>query len=134
MVMCSNTGMLQRDFINKKITFGYFLTGFIDYIVQPTLTVLGDTLDTMMAQLKGEERKPSSENGPGMAATKDSASSDASKGQSGSESAPITNTDPIHRPWTEILPINRSKWQESADKGESITVHTVHISRKTSLT
>jgi len=90
--------------------------GFIDYIVQPTLTVLGDTLDTMMAQLKGEERKPSSENGPGMAATKDP--SDASKGQSGSESAPITNTDPIHRPWTEILPINRSKWQESADKGE----------------
>ena len=96
------------------------MTGFIDYIVQPTLTVLGDTLDTMMAQLKGEERKPSSENGPGMAATKDP--SDASKGQSGSESAPITNTDPIHRPWTEILPINRSKWQESADKGESITL------------
>ena len=98
------------------------MTGFIDYIVQPTLTVLGDTLDTMMAQLKGEERKPSSENGPGMAATKDSASGDASKGQSGSESAPITNTDPIHRPWTEILPINRSKWQESADKGESILI------------
>lgn len=96
--------------------------GFIDYIVQPTLTVLGDVLDAIMAQLnaganRGRPAAPPLENGTKEVADKDGKGAAALDSSAASASSSVGDSK-INRPWDETLPINKAKWQLSHDKGE----------------
>ena len=75
--------------------------GFIDFIVQPTLTILGDTLDAILPPLD-YVRKPM------MNIPEDSDDS----------SSTHHNDKLIYRPWNDILVVNKAKWTEKHDAGE----------------
>jgi hypothetical protein len=74
--------------------------GFIDFIVMPTLTVLGDVMDSLFSCLDiPASRLHNNNNIP------ENAVLDSKKSM-------------LHRPWNDILVENRSKWQAKHDAGE----------------
>ena len=77
-----------------------FVLGFIDFIVNPTLTILGDTLDAILKPLD-YGRKP----------------------------VPVIiensvegtiNEKKLFRPWIDILVVNKARWTEKHDAGNNI--------------
>ena len=82
--------------------FCYFL-GFIDFIVHPTMNVLGDALDIVLKPFDYGGRPVPIEN---------------------AESA--TNERSLYRPWTNILAVNKSKWTAKHDAGQNQIFYTKH--------
>lgn len=85
--------------------------GFIDYIVSPTLTVIGDSLDLILGTLDiPPNARPASvpEN------RQQPQSHHSSTGSSNSASG----NNLLNRPWADILTENRAKWQKKHDAGE----------------
>ena len=70
------------------------LLGFIDFIVHPTMNVLGDVLDAILKPLDYGRRPVIMEN---------------------AESS--NNEKALFRPWTDILAVNKSKWTSKHDAG-----------------
>lgn len=73
--------------------------GFIDFIVHPTMNVLGDVLDAILKPLDVGRRPVIIEN---------------------VESS--NNERALFRPWTDILAVNKSKWTSKHDAGEQSIV------------
>ena len=76
------------------------VSGFIDYIVSPTLTVLGDCLDLILTTLD-------------IPSNAKSVPEENCHGTSGNQ-----NNTVLHRPWQDILTDNREKWQKKHDAGK----------------
>eukprot|EP00094_Tigriopus_californicus_P013765 TCALIF_13321-PA protein Name:"Similar to Pde1c Calcium/calmodulin-dependent 3',5'-cyclic nucleotide phosphodiesterase 1C (Rattus norvegicus)" AED:0.07 eAED:0.07 QI:50/0.9/1/1/0.9/0.90/11/225/816 len=72
--------------------------GFIDFIVSPTLNVLGDVLETILRGMEQANKKPGNRD-------------DSTEQQL--EKAPL-----LKRPWMDILAVNKEKWQAKHDAGE----------------
>ncbi len=91
----------RQNFFYKIESIALFLfLGFIDFIVMPTLTVLGDVLDGLFTCLDiPASRNHHANNIP------ENATSDHKR-----------NT--MYRPWTDILIENRLKWQAKHDAGK----------------
>ena len=86
------------------------IVGFIDYIVSPTLTVIGDSLDLILGTLDiPPNARPASvpEN------RQQPQSHHSSTGSSNSASG----NNLLNRPWADILTENRAKWQKKHDAG-----------------
>ena len=92
--------------------FFLILIGFIKFVVEPTLDLLGDVLDSILAQMHAANagKATAAENG-GVSGPKQSVSN-------GPKSS--LAYEPINRPWRETLPANKEKWQEYDAKGESL--------------
>jgi len=75
--------------------------GFIDYIVLPTMNVLGDALDLVLSSIDPTLLR-----------------SMYTKIQEDDHSSGSRNKVLLHRPWTDILMENREKWQKKHDAGE----------------
>ena len=84
-----------------------FSLGFIDYIVLPTLTVLGDTVDLILSTFDI----------PPSAASKHKTASVPEEGLPG-QPASGGPSKVLFRPWTDILVENREKWQRKHDAGK----------------
>jgi len=82
--------------------------GFIDYIVLPTLTVIGDSLDLILGTLDIPPNARPASVPENRQSHHPSLSSNASAG----------NNAVLHRPWADILTENRAKWQKKHDAGE----------------
>ena len=77
------------------------IVGFIDYIVSPTLTVIGDSLDLILGTLDiPPNARPASV-------------PEKHHSMSSNSAANVLN-----RPWADILTENRAKWQKKHDAGE----------------
>jgi len=77
--------------------------GFIDYIVLPTLTVLGDTVDLILSTFDI----------PHASKNKTTLPEEGSHENNQQKSSKV-----LFRPWTDILVENREKWQRKHDGGE----------------
>lgn len=86
--------------------------GFIDYIVLPTLTVLGDGLDLILGTLNIQSN------------AKQQAS--VSEDSSGATASGIGGNI-LHRPWTDILTENRERWQKKHDAGNFLSNGLNHL-------
>ena len=75
--------------------------GFIDFIVAPTMTVLGDVLEAIFRSLEAANRTPGSESSAGHAPSHASAAA-AKK---------------LNRPWVDQLGINKAKWAAKNEAG-----------------
>ena len=73
--------------------------GFIDFIVAPTMTVLGDVLEAIFRSLEAANRTPGSE----------------SAGQPHHASAAAAKK--LNRPWVDQLGINKAKWAAKNEAG-----------------
>ena len=71
--------------------------GFIDFIVAPTMTVLGDVLEAIFRSLEAANRTPGSDGQP-----PHHASAAAKK---------------LNRPWVDQLGINKAKWAAKNEAG-----------------
>ena len=74
------------------------LAGFIDFIVAPTMTVLGDVLEAIFRSLEAANRTPGSE---------------STAGQPHHASA----AKKLNRPWVDQLGINKAKWAAKNEAG-----------------
>ncbi len=83
-------------------------SGFIDFIVNPTLNVLGDVVDAILKGLEEANKKQAAKN------NNNDSSSVAASG-----SNPLFTFSPMRRPWKEHLECNRAKWQSKQDCGRS---------------
>ena len=93
-----------------NLWFSLTIVGFIDYIVSPTLTVIGDSLDLILGTLDiPPNARPASvpEN------RQQPQSHHSSTGSSNSASG----NNLLNRPWADILTENRAKWQKKHDAG-----------------
>ena len=93
-----------------NLWFSLMIVGFIDYIVSPTLTVIGDSLDLILGTLDiPPNARPASvpEN------RQQPQSHHSSTGSSNSASG----NNLLNRPWADILTENRAKWQKKHDAG-----------------
>ena len=81
--------------------------GFIDYIVLPTLTVLGDTVDLILSTFDIPH------------STVAMAKNKTSLPEEGMENHQQKSSKVLFRPWTDILVENRSAWQRKHDAGKS---------------
>ena len=79
----------------------YSISGFIDYIVLPTLTVLGDGIDLILSTLDIPAQRP-------LTGTK--------VHEEGEEKG--SRKVLMHRPWNDSLMENREKWQKKHDSGK----------------
>lgn len=79
------------------------VTGFIDFIVAPSMDVCGELLDKVYIHL-----------GSGGTA---SASSATASSTHASHSNLVSEDGKIRRPWIPCLEANRAKWQERAAEG-----------------
>ena len=79
------------------------LLGFIDYIVLPTLTVLGDTVDLILSTFDI----------PHASKNKTTLPEEGSHENNQQKSSKV-----LFRPWTDILVENREKWQRKHDGGK----------------
>ena len=73
------------------------LAGFIDFIVAPTMTVLGDVLEAIFRSLEAANRTPG-ESGPPTSDHKSTAKK-------------------LKRPWVDQLGLNKAKWAAKNDAG-----------------
>ena len=71
--------------------------GFIDFIVAPTMTVLGDVLEAIFRSLEAANRTPGNDGQP-----LSHASAAAKK---------------LNRPWVDQLGINKAKWAAKNEAG-----------------
>ena len=81
------------------------IVGFIDYIVSPTLTVIGDSLDLILGTLDiPPNARPAS----------------VPENRQPQHPSLSSNTagNVLHRPWADILTENRAKWQKKHDAGK----------------
>ena len=93
----------------KLLNLNYpFVSGFIDYIVLPTLTVIGDSLDLILGTLDIPPNARPASVPENRQSHHPSLSSNASAG----------NNAVLHRPWADILTENRAKWQKKHDAGK----------------
>ena len=77
--------------------------GFIDFIVAPTMTVLGDVLEAIFRSLEAANRTPAgSESTAGHGQPPHHASAAAKK---------------LSRPWVDQLGINKAKWAAKNEAG-----------------
>ena len=76
-----------------------FLSGFIDFIVNPTMTVLGDVLDAILKPLDYGRRPVAIDN--------------------------TESSNSLYRPWTDILAVNKQEWTAKHDAGSIIHLHTI---------
>merc|ERR1719361_1432683 len=76
--------------------------GFIDYIVLPTMNVLGDALDLVLSPID-----------PTLLRSMYTKIQEDDHSPAGSRNKIL-----LHRPWTDILMENREKWQKKHDAGE----------------
>ena len=72
--------------------------GFIDFIVAPTMTVLGDVLEAIFRSLEAANRTPDA----APSAAPDSASSGVK----------------LKRPWVDQLVVNKTKWAAKNEAGK----------------
>jgi len=88
--------------------------GFIKFVVEPTLDLLGDVLDSILAQMHAANagKATAAENG-GVSGSVSGPKQSVSNGPKSSLAY-----EPINRPWRETLPANKEKWQEYDAKGE----------------
>jgi len=85
--------------------------GFIDYIVSPTLTVIGDSLDLILGTLDiPPNARPASVPENRQQPQPHHSSTGSSNSASGNNL--------LNRPWADILTENRAKWQKKHDAGE----------------
>lgn len=71
--------------------------GFINFIVEPSLAVMGDMIDKIFEQILNEEQ------------------SRTSKSDMGDTSSEPLKKKPIDRPWSEYLAENKAKWTVLAE-------------------
>ena len=92
-----------------NLWFSLTIVGFIDYIVSPTLTVIGDSLDLILGTLDiPPNARPAS-----VPENRQPQSHHSSTGSSNSASG----NNLLNRPWADILTENRAKWQKKHDAG-----------------
>lgn len=85
--------------------------GFIDYIVSPTLTVIGDSLDLILGTLDiPPNARPAS--------VPENRQQPQSHHSSTASSNSASGNNLLNRPWADILTENRAKWQKKHDAGE----------------
>ena len=77
------------------------VSGFIDYIVLPTMNVLGDALDLVLSSID-----------PTLLRSMYTKIQEDDHSPAGSRNKIL-----LHRPWTDILMENREKWQKKHDAG-----------------
>ena len=94
--------------LNYLTLITLFVSGFIDYIVLPTLTVIGDSLDLILGTLDIPPNARPASVPENRQSHHPSLSSNASAG----------NNAVLHRPWADILTENRAKWQKKHDAGK----------------
>ncbi len=82
--------------------FFFNFSGFIDYIVLPTLSVLGDALDLILSAMDGGNKTTS--------VPENEVTSNGS----------LKDKKPLLRPWTDILGVNRERWQKKHDSGKQL--------------
>ena len=79
--------------------------GFIDYIVLPTLTVLGDTVDLILSTFDIPHASKNKNTLP-------------EEGSNENNQQKSSSSKVLFRPWTDILVENREKWQRKHDGGK----------------
>ena len=86
------------------------IVGFIDYIVSPTLTVIGDSLDLILGTLDiPPNARPAS--------VPENRQQPQSHHSSTASSNSASGNNLLNRPWADILTENRAKWQKKHDAG-----------------
>ena len=90
--------------------FSLTIVGFIDYIVSPTLTVIGDSLDLILGTLDiPPNARPAS--------VPENRQQPQSHHSSTASSNSASGNNLLNRPWADILTENRAKWQKKHDAG-----------------
>ena len=100
--LISEIGLEMLNVIDSCLCYSL---GFIDYIVLPTLTVLGDTVDLILSTFDI----------PHSTMVKNK----TSLPEEGMENHQQKSSKVLFRPWTDILVENRSAWQRKHDAGKS---------------
>ena len=93
------------------------LLGFIDFIVNPTLNILGDVLESILKALEAANKKPNArripEEGSGVSSNNNAASNTNENNNNAAAAAQI-----MKRPWIDNLTVNRERWQTKHDDGK----------------
>ena len=93
-----------------NLWFSFTIVGFIDYIVSPTLTVIGDSLDLILGTLDiPPNARPAS--------VPENRQQPQSHHSSTASSNSASGNNLLNRPWADILTENRAKWQKKHDAG-----------------
>ena len=93
-----------------NLWFSLTIVGFIDYIVSPTLTVIGDSLDLILGTLDiPPNARPAS--------VPENRQQPQSHHSSTASSNSASGNNLLNRPWADILTENRAKWQKKHDAG-----------------
>lgn len=84
--------------------FLFFFLGFIDFIVNPTLNILGDVLESILKSLDVVNKKSSNSRRIAEEGTPENNNNN--------------NNSFMKRPWIDNLTVNRERWQKKHDDGK----------------
>ena len=101
----------RLQFLQSFHQHHHIIPGFIDFIVQPTLTILGDALDAILKPLDYGRR-------PLPATAENSAET-------------TSNEQKLYRPWIDVLAANKEKWTEKHEAGKIILCKSIFLACKT---
>ena len=90
------------DICNSSVCLSAF-AGFIDFIVAPTMTVLGDVLEAIFRSLEAANAQP---------------------GQK-----PPNSEKKMNRPWVDQLGVNKAKWAAKNEAGQTYDLTVIEIYR-----